>query len=140
MARRSSCPRRARPSTSPGWSTSSRPLDLGAGLATLFPFSPGKLGLPLFIVPRSEPAAFALNLLRFPFPGPVDVAALLAQNRAFFDQAVALGGKRYIIGAVPNMSAADWQAHYGAVFPSFQQAKSLNDPDRVLTPGQGIFV
>jgi FAD/FMN-containing dehydrogenase len=115
------------------------PLDLGAGLATLFAFSPGKLRLPLFVVPRSEPAAFALSLLRFPFPGPVDVAGLLAQNRAFFDQAVAVGGKRYIIGAVPNMSPADWQAHYGAVFPAFRQAKSANDPDRVLTPGQGIF-
>jgi FAD/FMN-containing dehydrogenase len=115
------------------------PLDLGAGLATLFAFSPGKLGQPLFVVPRSEPAAFALSLLRFPFPGPVDVAGMLAQNRAFFDQAVAVGGKRYIIGAVPNMSPADWQAHYGSVFPAFQQARSQLDPDGVLTPGQHIF-
>jgi FAD/FMN-containing dehydrogenase len=116
------------------------PLDLGAGLATLFAFSPGRLRRPLFVVPRSEPAAFALSLLRFPFPGPVDVAGLLAQNRAFFDQAVAVGGKRYIIGAVPDMSPSDWQAHYGPVFPAFQRARTALDPDGVLTPGQGIFV
>ncbi len=106
------------------------PVDLGAGLATLFPFSPGKLGQPLFVVPRSEPAAFALSLLRFPFPGPVDVAGLLAQNRAFFDQAVAVGGKRYIIGAIPDMSPADWQAHYGAVFPVVPAGQSPAGPRR----------
>ena len=37
------------------------------------------------------------------------------------------------------MSPADWQAHYGSVFPTFQQARSQLDPDGVLTPGQHIF-
>jgi FAD/FMN-containing dehydrogenase len=37
------------------------------------------------------------------------------------------------------MTPADWQHHYGAVFPFFQQAKAANDPDRILTPGQHIF-
>jgi cytokinin dehydrogenase len=61
------------------------------------------------------------------------------QNRAFFDKAVELGGYRYIIGAIPDMTPADWQHHYGAVFPFFQQAKAAHDPDRILTPGQHIF-
>jgi FAD/FMN-containing dehydrogenase len=90
-------------------------------------------------VPRTDPAAFALTLLRFPFPGPVDSAGILAQNRALFDRAVALGGKRYIIGAVPDMSATDWRAHYGPLWDDFADAKARFDPNGVLTPGQGIF-
>ncbi|HET6950640.1 MAG TPA: FAD-binding protein [Acidimicrobiales bacterium] len=115
------------------------PADLGAGVALLFPFSTAPLRRPLFVVPRSGPASFALTLLRFPFPGPVDSAGMLAQNRALFDRAVALGGKRYIIGAVPDMSAADWRAHYGGLWHDFAEAKGRFDPDGVLTPGQGIF-
>jgi len=117
------------------------PPDIGAGLALYFPIAPARLTRPLMIVPRSEPAAFQFSLLRFPFPFPGQPSneAMLAQNRAFFDKAVELGGNRYIIGAVPGMSAADWQHHYGAVFPFFQQAKAANDPDGILTPGQHIF-
>jgi cytokinin dehydrogenase len=115
------------------------PADLGAGVALLFPFATAPLRRPLFVVPRTDPAAFALTLLRFPFPGPVDSAGMLAQNRALFDRAVALGGKRYIIGAVPDMSATDWRAHYGTLWNDFADAKARFDPDSVLTPGQGIF-
>jgi FAD/FMN-containing dehydrogenase len=117
------------------------PPDLGAGLAIYFPFATNRLTRPLMVVPRSEPAAFQLSLLRFPFPFPGQPSneAMLAQNRAFFDKAVELGGKRYIIGAVPNMTPADWQRHYGPVFPTFQAAKAAFDPGRVLTPGQHIF-
>jgi FAD/FMN-containing dehydrogenase len=117
------------------------PPDIGAGLAIYFPIATAKLTRPLLIVPRSEPAAFRFDLLRFPFPFPGQPSneAMLAQNRAFFDKAVELGGNRYIIGAVPNMSAADWQRHYGAVLPFFQQAKAAHDPNGILTPGQHIF-
>jgi cytokinin dehydrogenase len=117
------------------------PPDLGAGLAIYFPFATNRLTRPLLVVPRGEPAAFQLSLLRFPFPFPGQPSneAMLAQNRAFFDKAVELGGTRYIIGAVPNMTPADWQRHYGPVFPAFQAAKARFDPDGVLTPGQHIF-
>jgi cytokinin dehydrogenase len=117
------------------------PPDLGAGLAIYFPIATARLTRPLMVVPRGEPAAFQFSLLRFPFPFPGQPSneAMLAQNRAFFDKAVELGGNRYIIGAVPNMTPADWQHHYGAVFPFFQRAKAANDPDRILTPGQHIF-
>jgi cytokinin dehydrogenase len=115
------------------------PPDLGAGLVTFFPFVPAKLARPLFVVPRSEPAAFQLTFLRFPFPGQPGIDALLTQNRAFHDLAVADGGKRYIIGAVPSITPADWRRHYGDVFPFFRDAKRRFDPDGILTPGQHIF-
>jgi hypothetical protein len=88
-------------------------------------------------VPRS-PQAFQLTLLRFPFPG-ADIDGLLAQNRAFHDLAVGLGGKRYIIGAVPDLTIDDWAAHYGRDWWRVKSAKLWYDPDNVLTPGQGIF-
>jgi hypothetical protein len=61
------------------------PADLGAGLATFFPFAPARLRRPLLVVPRSEPAAFQLSLLRFPLPGAGDIAGMLAQNRRLHD-------------------------------------------------------
>jgi FAD/FMN-containing dehydrogenase len=82
---------------------------------------------------------FQLTLLRFPFPGFPGIPAMVTQNRAFHDQAVALGGKRYLIGAIPDTTAQDWRRHYGPLWPVFQAAKALFDPDSVLTPGQPIF-
>lgn len=115
------------------------PADLGVGLATFYAFKTAKLTRPLMVVPRSEPVGFQLSLLRFPFPGHPDIPGLLTQNRAFHDQAVALGGKRAVIGAVPDMTSADWRRHYGVLWPLFEAAKEHLDPDGVLTPGQGIF-
>jgi hypothetical protein len=63
----------------------------------------------------------------------------LAQNRALYDQAVALGGKRYVIGAIPNFTPAEWQQHFHPQWHFLVNAKHLFDPDHVLTPGQGIF-
>jgi FAD/FMN-containing dehydrogenase len=114
------------------------PADLGAGLATFFPFDTSKLTRPLFVVPRTEPVVFQLGLLRFPFPGS-DIPGMLTQNRAFHDQAVALGGKRYVIGAIPNMTHQDWRRHYDTVWSLFKAAKERYDPDNILTPGQHIF-
>jgi FAD/FMN-containing dehydrogenase len=113
------------------------PAHLGAGLATVVPFRTDTLHRPLFEVPRS-PQAFQVTLLRFPFPG-TDSTALLDQNRTFHDLAVGFGGKRYIIGAVPDMTADDWRRHYGHGWWRFKLLKHWFDPDGVLTPGQGIF-
>ncbi len=113
------------------------PSDLGAGLALVYPFRTDTLRRPLFAVPSSA-EVFALSLLRFPFPG-ADVDGLLAQNRAIHDLAVGLGGKRYVIGAVPDMTTADWRSHFGRRWLRFALAKLAYDPAGVLTPGQGIF-
>jgi FAD/FMN-containing dehydrogenase len=120
------------------------PEDLGVlapgvlGPALLYPFNTHLTRQRLFRVPN-EPAAFHLSLLRFPPADPAQVAAMLAQNRALYDQAVALGGKRYVIGAIPNFTPADWQQHFQPKWNFLVQAKNHFDPDNVLTPGQGIF-
>ena len=51
---------------------------------------------------------------------------------------MALGGKLYPIDSFP-FSHADWEAHFGARWSDFEDAKEAFDPDHVLTPGQGIF-
>ncbi|GAB3439563.1 FAD-binding protein [Actinophytocola sediminis] len=112
--------------------------DLGVGFSFLYPFSTAKLTKPLFKVP-GEPVVYLFDLLRLPFPDDPGVAGMLAQNRRFYDLAVALGGKRYLIGAIPDMTRQEWRAHFGADWQRLVAAKERYDPDHVLTPGQGFF-
>lgn len=113
------------------------PDQLGAGLATMFPFRTSTLARPLFRVPAS-PEAFQLTLLRFPFPG-ADTGGLMAQNRRLYDRAVELGGTRYLVGAIPDLTEDDHRAQYGPEWRRMRQAKRRYDPSRVLTPGQALF-
>jgi cytokinin dehydrogenase len=113
--------------------------DTGQGPILLYPFLPAKMQRPLFRVP-DETAAFHLSILRTGAPDPAVVSAMLAQNRAFYDAAVGVGGNRYIIGAIPDFSPRDWQRHFGRRWGFLEQSKRRFDPENVLTPGQGIFV
>lgn len=111
---------------------------LGAGFTILAPFQTSKVTGPLFAKPN-EPVAYLCDLLRMPPPGDPNIQAYLAQNRRFYEKLVALGGKRYIIGAVPGMTPAQWRRHFGTAWPLLVSAKRRYDPDGVLTPGQGFF-
>ena len=62
----------------------------------------------------------------------------MTANRALFEQARALGGTHYPIGAVP-LNPADWLQHFGAGWPHFLRLKERYGPRQVLTLGQGIF-
>ena len=115
------------------------PADTGQGPILLYPFDPAKMTRPLFRVPDA-PAAFHLSVLRTAVPPtPAVVAAMLAGNRALYDQAVAVGGTRYVIGAIPDFSPRDWLCHFGDAWDFLSRAKQRFDPDHVLTPGQGMF-
>jgi cytokinin dehydrogenase len=103
--------------------------DLGAGFSGFYPFKTSKLTRPLFALPTpAEPTAYLFDVLRFPFPGDPGIDRMLAH-----------GAKRYLVGAIPGMTKADWQKHFGALYAPFAAAKNKYDPDRVLTPGQGFF-
>ena len=65
-------------------------------------------------------------------------AGLVADNRALFERATELGGKRYPFDSVP-MTRQDWQRHYRPVWGQLVSAKQTCDPEGILTPGQGIF-
>lgn len=112
--------------------------DLGVGFCGLYPFKTSKLTRPLFVAP-DEPTVYLFDLLRFPFPGDPGIAGMLAQNRRLYDRGVAIGAKRYLVGAIPGMTRTDWKRHFGALYDPFAAAKRAFDPDNVLTPGQGFF-
>ncbi|MFI2611192.1 FAD-binding protein [Kitasatospora sp. NPDC018619] len=110
--------------------------DLGAGLLLFYPYLRSKVRAPLAVLPGQE-VGWHFDLLAFPGPGS-DTAAMLERNRALYDLAVELGGKRYLIGAVPGMTGADWRRHYGGLWGRVAAAKRRWDPAGILTPGQGI--
>ncbi|MFF1795175.1 FAD-binding protein [Kitasatospora sp. NPDC058263] len=112
------------------------PADLGAGLLLLYPYRTAALTRPMAVMPDA-PVGWHFDLLSFPAPG-ADTAAMLRRNRRLYDRAVALGGKRYLIGAVPGMTPTDWRRHYGSRWAAAVAAKRRYDPAGILTPGQGI--
>ncbi|MFD9910285.1 FAD-binding protein [Streptomyces sp. NPDC059063] len=113
---------------------------MGAGPVRISPMDDRRLTRPGFMLPRRRTNEFfEVSLIRFPAPNHPDVPGLLAQNRRFYDRAVDLGAKRYLVGAVPSMTRGDWQAHYGSRWSRLRALKRRYDPAGILTPGQGIF-
>ncbi|MEU3186185.1 FAD-binding protein [Streptomyces sp. NPDC006923] len=112
--------------------------DLGGGFLLTYPYRTSKLKRPLAVQPN-EPVAYLFDLLRFPHPGEPDIAGMLEQNRRLYDKAVALGAKRYLVGAIPGMTPAEWRKHFGNRYSGLRDAKRRYDPAGVLTPGQGFF-
>ena len=113
--------------------------DTGQGPVLFYPFDTDRMTRPLFRVPGPR-EAFHLSVLRTAAPPtPEVINAMLAGNRQLYDDAVDIGGTRYIIGAIPGFTQADWRNHFGSQWADFRQAKLRFDPDNVLTPGQGMF-
>jgi cytokinin dehydrogenase len=110
---------------------------LPGALMLFYPLLASSLNQPLLSVPDEE-AFFLFDILRTTTPDPTVVAAALAENRTFYDQNVALGGKDYVISAV-QLSPADWKAHFGQQWWMLVQAKNHFDPGNVLGPGPGVF-
>jgi len=115
--------------------------DLGAGFTGLYPFPTRRLTRPMFALPEpAEPVTYLFDLLRFPGPEQSgDIDRMLRQNRRLYDLGVSLGAKRYLVGAIPGMTRADWRRHFGAHWAPLRAARQRFDPDGILTPGQGIF-
>ena len=99
--------------------------DTGMGPVLLYPFRPG-LVRRRFVQTPGEPVAFLFAILRTTAP-PTDPAAQVADNRALYERARAVGGKRYPVGSVP-FSPLDWIAQYGRDYPAFAAAKARLGP------------
>jgi cytokinin dehydrogenase len=113
------------------------PADAG-GVVLLYPVPNELINRPMVRLPDS-PVVFLLALLRAVSPpSDAEVQRLLGVNRQLYDEARAVGGTHYPVGAIP-LTPADWRAHYGPRYPEVLQAKARFDPRQVLTPGQGIF-
>lgn len=112
------------------------PANTGGGVVLFYPIRRSRICAPLFRLPLGE-TSWSLSVLRF-VPDPSTLQGMLDANRSLYDLNKSLGGTRYTIGAIP-FEQADWQAHYGVLWPAFAFAKAVFDPDKVLTPGPGIF-
>lgn len=114
--------------------------DLGAGFCLLSPLDPTKIKSPMFVLPQStDGTVFFFDLLNFYGPEDTGFDAMLERNRRLYDRLVAMGGKRYIIGAVPNMTVTDWKGHFGPKYSLLQRNKAAFDPRYLLAPGQNFF-
>ena len=91
-----------------------------------------------FRLPQEEKVFLFDILTSGSFSDPNYVSSHLAKARAVFEGARALGGTLYPIGSTP-MAKSDWVRQYGPLYPLLTLAKTVYDPDRILTPGPGIF-
>jgi cytokinin dehydrogenase len=103
----------------------------------LYTFKRSRITRPLFRTPNEETFVL-LDVLRTAASLQVNAAEMLPLNRHFFDRARELGGTLYTISAIP-LSPEDWKQVYGPAWDDFAAAKRRYDPDKVLTPGPGIF-
>jgi len=118
------------------------PEDIGpSGFLLLFPQRRAKLTRPLLRVPKCDEWIYLFDIFTAsaaPGADPEFAARMLARNRHLFELARARGGTRYPIGAL-EFNKFDWAFHYGERFADVVRLKCRFDPDRILTPGPGIF-
>lgn len=103
----------------------------------LYPFNRQPITRPLFRVP-DEDTFFLFDILRTASAGTRSAAQMVEHNRQLFERNRSWGGTHYTICAI-GCSHKDWKQHYGPAWEAFAAAKRRYDPDRVLTPGPGIF-
>ncbi len=104
------------------------------GRVTFYPMSREAVRTPLVRLP-DEPVVFALNVIRIPASDDRAAAErMVAHNRVLYERIRDRGGVLYPVSALP-MSADDWQRHFGATWPGFQDARGRYDPAGILTPG-----
>jgi cytokinin dehydrogenase len=120
------------------------PADVGStGFMLLFPQKRSLINRPFYPVPDASEGEWIylfdiLTVSETPGPDPAFQAAMLDRNRALYELARDLGGKRYSIGAV-EFDQADWCEHYGDAYQAFRNRKKRYDPQNILAPGLGIF-
>ncbi len=120
------------------------PEDVGPfGFILLFAKQQSKMKRPFLRLPEATETdrVWLFDILTAsaaPGPNPEFIRQMLARNRTLYEKARAVGGIRYPIGA-QHFTQDDWKTHFGARWHEFAQRKQAFDPDRILTPGVGIF-
>jgi FAD/FMN-containing dehydrogenase len=110
---------------------------LPGSVLLFFAFKRNRTRQPMFRVP-DEDTYFLFDIIRTAPPVPDVVNAVVADNRRIYEANRALGGTSYVISSVP-MSRADWQQHYGPVWPLLTRVKATYDPRNVLGAGVSVF-
>ena len=112
-------------------------LFLPGSIMLFYPFFRSQLDRPLLRVPDEE-IFFLFDILRTVQPDPNVVAAVLQENRGYYEENLDLGGTQYVISAIP-MSSADWKIHFGPAWKALKKAKKKYDPHNVLGAGLTVF-
>jgi FAD/FMN-containing dehydrogenase len=118
--------------------------DVGlGGFVLLLPQHRSKMTRPFCRVPNPHKSDFVylfdlLNTASLPGQDLGYIERMLSRNRRLFDKARAAGGTRYPISAI-EFTAEDWRIQYGDSWPRFAALKQRFDPDKILTPGPGVF-
>lgn len=112
-------------------------LFLPGSIVLFYPFRRSQLDQPLLRVPDEE-IFFLFDILRTVPPDPNVVAAVLQENRGYYEENLDLGGTQYVISAIP-MTTADWKVHFGPAWKALKQAKKKYDPHNVLGAGLAVF-
>ena len=111
------------------------PQAIAGGHILLWPARGAASLVPLFMRPPGE-YLMGFGILPAVPPERLDRALpRLAQASA---ASMLMGGKRYLSGWVA-FDAAQWQAHYGSMWPRLVDLKNKFDPKRVLNPGFVLF-
>jgi cytokinin dehydrogenase len=108
------------------------------GRLIYYPMFTGAVRTPLIRLPDEE-IVFPFNIIRMlPSADTTKVERLIAANRSLYERVRAAGAVQYPVGAVP-MSSADWQDHFGPLWPRLRNAKRDFDPSNILTPGYALL-
>jgi cytokinin dehydrogenase len=111
--------------------------DVGRLRVLVYPLRSSRFQRPLLRLP-DEDVVFLCDVMRTAPPTPEAVARMLARNRSLLEGNRARGGTLYPISAIA-LGHEEWREHFGAHWPALLRAKHRYDPDRLLTPGPGIF-
>jgi FAD/FMN-containing dehydrogenase len=119
-----------------------QPRDVGdAGFVLMYVHNRSKLTRPSLRLAEKDGSdwVYLFTLMTSGTPGDVAFGReMVRRNRGLYEKAHALGGRRYPIESV-DFHPADWVRHYGVRWPDLLALKEKTDPDRILTPGPGVF-
>ncbi|MDX6269819.1 MAG: cytokinin dehydrogenase [Acidobacteriota bacterium] len=110
-------------------------LFLPGSLILFYAFVRSRLKRPLLRVPEEE-VFFLFDILRT-IPHEA-IEPVIAENRRLYEENRDLGGKCYVISAVP-VGHHDWVKHFQPFWGRLVSEKHRHDPDNVLGTGTSVF-
>ena len=109
----------------------------GSLMLLFYPLVKSRLTCPLFRTP-DEDLFFLFDILRTLLPDPTFVKAVLAQNRALYDDSRKRGGTIYPISAVP-MDHTAWEQHFGPYWMTVQANRRQFNSRNILGAGLNVW-
>ncbi|OZM73525.1 hypothetical protein CFN78_08245 [Amycolatopsis antarctica] len=115
------------------------PQNMGStGALLTYPIPTGKVTTPGIRLPEAG-TAWLIAVLHSDVDKQTDgLATWERRNRDIYDRLRRSGATQYPISP-PTFTAAEWREHYGTHWDTLAAVKDRTDPDRILTPGTGMW-